>query len=140
MALDHALDLSLKWSQFPLCSFHMVPGNGCTYESPTKQIILRIEKRFLISTCSKDQGHLPLKYKHVTCGKNSSYLHILCSTYLCCVPSIFAAQTRVPLPPLPGHSPLGQELSWKTEIWQPRIFQAGNIPNRETGGEQPKQI
>ena len=76
---------------------------------------------FLITTWSKDQGQLPLKYKHVTSGEHSSYLHISCSTYLSCVQSIFVAQTRVP-PLFLGHSPLGQELSWKTEIWQLRVY------------------
>ena len=58
-------------------------------------------------------------------------IFVLCSIHICC-PNTCA-------PPLSlGHSPLGQELSWKTEIWQPRIFQAGNIPNRETGGRTAK--
>lgn len=52
-------------------------------------------------------------------------IFVLCSIHICC-PNTCA------FPPSLGHSPLGQELSWKTEIWQPRIFQAGNIPNRET--------
>ena len=81
----------------------------------------KIISGFLITTWSKDQGQLPLKYKHVTSGEHSSYLHISCSTYLSCVQSIFVAQTRVP-PLFLGHSPLGQELSWKTEIWQLRVY------------------
>ena len=91
---------------------------------------------FLITTWSKDQGQLPLKYKHVTSGEHSSYLHISCSTYLSCVQSIFVAQTRVP-PPLPW-----SQSTWpRTELENrnlaaPRIFQAGNIPNREKGGER----
>ena len=55
----------------------------------------KIISGFLITTWSKDQGQLPLKYKHVTSGEHSSYLHISCSTYLSCVQSIFVAQTRV---------------------------------------------
>ena len=119
-----------KWSHFQC---------GCL---SYKQIILQIAKRFLISTCSKDQGHLPLKYKHVTCAGHSSYLHISCSTYLCSVQSTFATQTRVPLPspppPLPSLPLLRSQSTWpRTELENrnlaaPRIFQAGNIPNRET--------
>ena len=48
-------------------------------------------------------------------------MHISCSTHLSCVQSIFVAQTHVP-PLFLGHSPLGQELSWKTEIWQLRVY------------------
>ena len=96
----------------------------------------KIISGFLITTWSKDQGQLPLKYKHVTSGEHSSYLHISCSTYLSCVQSIFVAQTRVP-PPLPW-----SQSTWpRTELENrnlaaPRIFQAGNIPNREKGGER----
>ena len=42
------------------------------------------------------------------------------------------------LSPLLGHGWLGQELSWKTEVWQQPIFQAGNIPNWGTGGRRAK--
>ena len=90
-----------------------------------------LAKRFLISTCSKDQGHPLLKYKHVSCGGQSSCLPLLYSMYLSCV-SIFGQTQTL------GHGWLGQELSWKTEVWQQPIFQAGNIPNWGTGGRRAK--
>ena len=50
-------------------------------------------------TCSKDQGHPLLKYKHVSCGGHSSCLPLLCSMYLSCVSIFGQTQTRVPYPP-----------------------------------------
>ena len=82
MALDHALDLSLKWSQFPLCSFHMAPSNSCTYESPTKQIILRINRDFLSPLVPKIKATF-LSSTNMLLVARTPHICIYCAQHIC---------------------------------------------------------
>ena len=92
-------------------------------------------KHYSVNGFPEEQNNLRISYHHLvqrsrptssevqTCyfwGALLIFAHIVLNIFELCPIHICCPNTCAPL--FLGHSPLGQELSWKTEIWQLRVY------------------